>query len=178
VSDGGAATIFRDNFAAAHAIARRLRKSYRQLAGLFPLSPASLSELDDDDQQAVDAFLKRFEQLVSAIQDTLFRGLAVLERESLAGRSRRDVAELMERLGALSSSRRFGEIAVVRNRLAHLYPTDPDRQATNLNAAHAATPDLLAVLDGVRTYAMAKARADLSGFAPVGVGGDSATVVT
>ena len=141
---------------------------------MFPLSPASLPEPDDADQQAVDAFLKRFEQLVSAIQDTLFRGLAVLEGESLAGWSGRDVAELMERLGALSSSRRFGEIAVVHNRLAHLYPTDPERQAANLNAAYAATPDLFAMLDGVRDYVTAKGRADLGGFAPVGAGGDPA----
>lgn len=114
---------------------------------------------------------------MSAIQETLFRGLAILEGEPLAGRSRRDVTELMERLGALSSSRRFGEIAVVRNRLAHLYPTDPEQQAANLNAAYTATPDLLAALDGVRDYATAKRRADLSGFPPVGAGGDSATVV-
>ena len=176
MSEGGAATIFRDNFAAAHAVAVRLGKSHRRLQGLFPISAASLPELDDEGQLAVDAFLKRFEQLVSAIQDTLFRGLAVLEGESLAGRSTRDVAELLERLGALSSSRRFGEIAVVRNRLAHLYPTDPERQAANLNAAYEATPRLLATLDGIKDYATAKGRADLSGFEPVGAAGGSATV--
>lgn len=49
----------------------------------------------------------------------------------------------MERLGAIFSARDFRSFVAIRNRLAHLCPDDPARQAANLNAAYQATPALL-----------------------------------
>jgi hypothetical protein len=49
----------------------------------------------------------------------------------------------MERLRALPSADEFRNFVGIRNRLAHLYPEEPERQAANLNAAYEATPRLL-----------------------------------
>ena len=94
-------------------------------------------------QDDIDAFLKRFEQLVLTLQDQVFVGLAIREGEDPREMSRRDVVELMERLGAIPSAKQFRDLVAVRNRLAHLYPEDPARQAANLNAAYQAAPLLL-----------------------------------
>ena len=72
--------------------------------------------------------------------------------------SRRDVAELTERLGAIPSARQFREFVTVRNRLAHLYPEDPARQAANLNAAHAASPQLLQLTERLSDFVAAQKR--------------------
>jgi hypothetical protein len=123
---------------------RRLERSHAALEALLPLEPAQLGRLTPRQEEAIDAILKRFEQLVATIQDQMFKSLAIAEAEDIHGLSRRDVTELMERLGAIPSAADFRALAVLRNKLSHLYPDDPARQAANLNAAFAITPALLA----------------------------------
>jgi len=137
---------------AAEGCARRLARSRRTLAGAFPLSAATVSALDPDVEDALDAFLKRFEQLVNSIQDELFKVVAMVGEEDLRGRSRREASELMNRLGVLPSAATFRALVAVRNRIAHTYPDDPDRQARNLNEAYDGVPDLLAAWESVRRY--------------------------
>ena len=119
------------------------RRSLNRLQALFPIDAEILQSLDPRHQDEIDAFLKRFEQLVLTLQDQVFVGLALREGEDPRELSRRDLAELMERLGAIPSAEEFRNFVGIRNRLAHLYPEEPDRQAANLNAAYEATPRLL-----------------------------------
>ena len=93
--------------------------------------------------------------------------MALLEQEALAGRSRRDLTNLMERFGVVSSARRFAAIAELRNKLAHDYPNDPAKQAERLNDAYGAAPDLLRILDAIRGHVTAKGLADLGAFGPI-----------
>ena len=72
--------------------------------------------------------------------------------EDVRGLASREVAELMDRLGALPAAASFRLLVAIRNRIAHSYPDDPERQAGNLNAAYEAVPDLLAAHEGVRRY--------------------------
>ena len=137
---------------AAAGYARRLVRSQRALAPQFPLSPATIGALSPEVEDDLDAFLKRYEQLVSVIQDELFKAVAILGGEEIRGLARREVTELMDRLGALPSAERFRVIVAIRNRIAHVYPDDPGRQTQNLNDAYAAIPDLLAAYDRVRGY--------------------------
>ena len=123
--------------------ATRLRRSVHRLDAFFPVGADRLQELAPEQQDDIDAFLKRFEQLVLTLQDQVFVGLAIREGEDPREMSRRDMTELMERLKAIPSARQFREFVAVRNRLAHLYPDDPGRQAANLNAAYDAAPRLL-----------------------------------
>ena len=132
--------------------ARRLRRSQQKLAPRFPLTPADLTALPPDTEDDLDAFLKRFEQLVSTIQDEVFKAIAVLGGEETRSLSRREVAELMERLGALPSATTFRALVAIRNRITHVYPEDPERQARNLNEAYAAVDDVLSADAAVHRY--------------------------
>ena len=120
------AALARQTLRAAEGCARRLARSQRKLAAAFPLSSATVDEL--------------------------FKVVAVIGGEDIRGLARREVAELMDRLGALPSAAAFRVLVAIRNRIAHLYPDDPERQARNLNAAYEAVPDLLAAHEGVRRY--------------------------
>src|SRR5262249_40964480 len=146
------AALARQTLRAAEGCARRLARSQRQLAAVFPLSPVTVRTLPPEVEDGLDAFLKRYEQLVTAIQDELFKVVAVIGGEDIRGLARREVAELMARLGALPSAATFGVLLATRNRIAHLYPDDPERQARNLNAAYEGVPDLLAAHERVRHY--------------------------
>jgi uncharacterized protein YutE (UPF0331/DUF86 family) len=137
---------------AAEGCARRLERSQHKLAGHFPMSSTTLAELPVQAEDDLDAFLKRYEQLVNAVQDELFKLVAIVGGEDVRGLARREVAELMDRLGAVPSAAGFRALVAIRNRIAHLYPDDPERQAGNLNAAYEAVPDLLAAYERVRHY--------------------------
>ena len=146
------AALARQALRSAEGCARRLARSQGKLAAQFPLSPARLAALPPDVEDDLDAFLKRYEQLVNTIQDELFKVVAIVGGEDVRGLARREVAELMDRLGALPSAASFRLLVAIRNRIAHSYPDDPERQAGNLNAAYEAVPDLLAAHEGVRRY--------------------------
>lgn len=146
------AALARQALRAAEGCAGRLARSQRDLAAVFPLSPVTVRALPPEVEDGLDAFLKRYEQLVTAIQDELFKVVAISGGEDIRGFARREVAELMARLGALPSAETFAVLVATRNRIARLYPDDPERQAQNLNAAYAAVPDLLAAHEGVRRY--------------------------
>jgi len=135
--------LLRRGLAASERCAARLERSLRRLRALLPIDPAHLPALEPRQQDDIDAFLKRFEQLVLTLQDQVFVGLAIQESEDPRELSRRDVTELMERLQAIPSASDFRALVMIRNRLAHLYPEEPERQAANLNAAYEATPRLL-----------------------------------
>ena len=135
--------LLRRGLVATERCAARLQRSLDRLQPVFPIDGAGLQELASERQDDVDAFLKRFEQLVLTLQDQVFVGLALREGEDPRELSRRDLAELMERMRAIPSADQFRNLVGIRNRLAHLYPEEPDRQAANLNAAFEAAPGLL-----------------------------------
>ena len=136
----------------AEGCARRLTRSHGKLSAQFLLSAERVMALPPDVEDDLDAFLKRYEQLVNAIQDELFKVVAIVGGEDARGLARREVAELMARLGVLPSAESFRLLVAIRNRIAHSYPDDPGRQAANLNAAYETVPDLLAAHEGVRRY--------------------------
>lgn len=132
--------------------ARRLERSQKTLASRFPLTASTVTTLPAEAEDHVDAFLKRFEQLVNTLQDEVFKAIAMIGEEDLRTLSRRDVAELMERLGALPSAATFRALTAIRIRIAHVYPDDPERQARNRNEAYGAIADLLAAHVAAKGY--------------------------
>ena len=94
----------------------KLRYSIDKNAVLFPLTPQALAMLSDAQEESVDAFILRYSQCVSMIQDQLFRGIAYLEQEDISDKSNRDKTLLMEKLGAIKSAEDFGTATMLRNK--------------------------------------------------------------
>jgi hypothetical protein len=148
--------VLAENLGAVRATIERLRWLHGRLAGIFPLTAASVAALTPEQQTTCDAFLLRFQSLASAIQERVFKGLALAEDENVHALSNKDRALLMERLGAIPSAAAFAALAELRNKLAHDYPNDPVKQAERLNAAWEAAPQLTAIADGLLAYAARK----------------------
>jgi hypothetical protein len=115
--------------------------------------------MDAETEDELDAFMKRFEQMVGTIQDELFKAVAVLGGEETRHLARREVTELMERLGVVPSAARFRLLVALRTRIAHVYPDRPERQAENRNEAFAAIEDLLAAGEQASAYLRERLRA-------------------
>ena len=148
--------MFEENLSAAEKVARRLTSSVANVAGLLPVSAERIENLSDAEQVQVDALLKRFEQLEDLMENKLFRGLALIEGEDLSALSKRDLADLMEKLGAIASASEWMLISLLRNRLAHEYPNQPERQADRLNEVGSRARILVKYLDAIRHYAIRK----------------------
>lgn len=114
------------------------------LAPYHPFHQQSVLAAEQAAPDASDAFLKRFENLVNHIQDQVWRRIVVEEGfRDPSEMSRRDIAENMEKAGLLRSTQEFVDVVRIRNRLSHLYPDDPARQALRLNEAYGASAILL-----------------------------------
>lgn len=139
---------------AARTVAASLRRSLDRLAPLLPIDANGAVALDEDGRDRMDAFIKRFENLVNTLQDQVFRLIAEhgLARDP-ARMSRRDTLDYMEKPGVLAEADPFHDAVRLRNRLSHMYPDDPARQAGQLNRIQAASVTALAALDGVEAWA-------------------------
>lgn len=143
-----------DALAVTARLAARLRDVLDQLAPYLPLDAERVEAVETANSLPTDAFLKRFENLVNHPQDQLWRRVAVEQGfRNPADMSRRDLADLMEKLGLLASADDFTDVIRTRNRLSHLYPADPARQATRLNQAHEQSAVLLAAADAAAAWA-------------------------
>jgi hypothetical protein len=88
------AALARQALRSAEGGARRLARSQGKLAAQFPLSPARVTALPPDVEDDLDAFLKRYEQLVNTIQDELFKVVAIVGGEGVDGARRGQVEHL------------------------------------------------------------------------------------
>ena len=100
---------------------------------LFPLTLETVSNLNDEHEESIDALILRYSQSVSMIQDHVFRGIAYMEQEDLSDKSNRDKALLMEKIGAIKSADDFGTATILRNKLSHHYPEDIEKRIERLN---------------------------------------------
>jgi hypothetical protein len=135
-------------------LAESLRRSRARLAATFPVSGGAVAAFDEATRTEADAFLKRFENLLKHLQDQVFRLVIVAEavREP-SGLSRRDTADHMEKFGVIADSDAFFDALRVRNRLSHVYPDEPARQADQLNAAWSAAEVVLAAAATAEAWA-------------------------
>ena len=104
-------------------------------------------------EERLDAFLYRLSSLATSVQDQVGRTLLLVEEEDLSTASRRDQRLLLERLGAMDEALQFGVVAELRNRLAHSYPDDPEKQVEVLTMVKDRAGDLIAAYNGMLAFA-------------------------
>ena len=112
-----------------------------------------LASLSDDEIEVIDAYLFRYGSLISNIQDALFKAVGDLEEEPVSEMSNRDKANLMERIGALSSAQQFSNLAVLRNKLMHNYPEEAQKHLERIHFITSESPKLLEIFNGIVKYA-------------------------
>lgn len=123
-----------------------------ELVGPLPQSPEAFAELGKIERTAAAAALKRFEQLQDIVART-FRTALLADGVDISSMTARDIANRMEKFGALPDARSWSEIVRLRNRLAHEYPVSRAERYDRFQAVisqakklHAIRADLIAFL--------------------------------
>ena len=125
--------MLKKNFSACSERLGRLIFSMEKMVYLFPLSLERLNDITEEQKESIDAYIFRYTQCVSMMQDHIFKGIAIAEQEDLSDKSNRDKSLLMEKLGAIESADSFGSATVLRNRFVHVYPEEGKEQLEKLN---------------------------------------------
>ena len=66
----------------------------------LPATVETVAQWNEEQEESLDAFILRYSQCVTMIQEQLFKGIAYLEQEDISDKSNRDKTLLMEKLGA------------------------------------------------------------------------------
>ena len=126
-----------------------LDHALKRLQSLLPISGDGVTHLSEDETLLVDAFLKRFENVLAVATKQVFRALLLIEEEDYRRMSQAEMLATLERWGVLASAERWLAAVAARNRIAHEYPEPPEVSASHLNDAFAAASDVLTQLGPV-----------------------------
>ncbi|MFC0269553.1 hypothetical protein [Kushneria aurantia] len=119
------------------------------LAPSLPLTGERLMTLGDADIQGLDQFVLRFGKLQDAIGTRLLPSVLRYLQEPYEDRPMLDKLHRLEKLGYLADSEQWQALRMLRNRFAHEYPDDPDRNAAILMQAIESVSLLEAILQRI-----------------------------
>ncbi|GHC35269.1 hypothetical protein [Aidingimonas halophila] len=123
-----------------------LRHALQSLEPELPLSGGRLAELDDEAVQDLDQFVLRFGKLQDAIGGRLLPAVLGYLQEPYEDRPMLDKLNRLEKLGYLPDVERWQELRAIRNRFAHDYPDDHEKNAALLNVAVESVTELVELL--------------------------------
>ena len=121
------------------------------LIDALPASDAELARLPVVERIASIALLKRYEQLQDLVAQ-LGRLVLSWEGERTDRLTRRDLANWLERFGAVDDADDYVAASELRNRLAHEYPLAENEQSERVNASWAGFPALITMIDALRRH--------------------------
>lgn len=113
-----------------------LKSALNQLKPCIPMNGNIFGTLNDDQIQSLDQFIFRFTKLQDAMGTRLFPALLQFLQEPYETRPMIDKLNRLEKLGYIESSELWQDIRNIRNKFAHDYPDDWDRNAALINMAY------------------------------------------
>jgi len=116
------------------------------------LTAESLDLLTDEQIQDIDQFILRYTKLQDTMGTRLFTSILNYLYEPVDNRPMLDVLHRLEKLGLIESIFMWQEVRLVRNRFAHDYANDPEKNAAQLNIAFESTQDVYNMLNTIRTW--------------------------
>jgi hypothetical protein len=147
--------VLAETLAALRQAADRLGATHQGVAHHFPLTSAHRTALPQPEQERLDAYAIRY----ARCQDLLFpamRALARAQLEPKADASFLALHGLMQKQGIVTTTADWERQRALGNAVGHEYP-DPDAITDILNGLHAATPEILALVQRLQQAAASPA---------------------
>jgi hypothetical protein len=116
------------------------------LTPILPITGERLEHLTDAQVQSVDQFILRFTKLQDAMGSRLFPALLQYLQEPYEERPMLDKLNRLEKLGYLQSAEDWQNIRNTRNKFAHDYPDDWEKNASLINVASEAAMNIYNIL--------------------------------
>lgn len=111
----------------------QLERGAQALAAIFPLEPASLHSLAEEQTARLDQFIYRFTKLQDSIGRRLLPALYAYAEGDDEPKPFLDILSRFEQLGAVTSADQWQYFRNLRNNLAHDYPESVDQTVATLN---------------------------------------------
>jgi hypothetical protein len=130
----------------------RIARSRRLLMSIFPLDPAKLAGLDDEQVEHIDQLIFRFSKLQDAMGTRLYPSIYVLIESDDSPRPFLDILSRLEKYGIVRDAAVWQFFRNLRNNFAHDYPENPEQSAASLNTLFARWEDFEALYTRARAY--------------------------
>ena len=101
----------------------------------MPLTEKSYINLTDEEIQDIDQFILRYTKLQDTMGNRLFPAILNYLNEQFEERPMLDKLNRLEKLGYIDNVENWQVIRNIRNKFAHDYPDDPDKNVAHLNVA-------------------------------------------
>ncbi|MDN3558462.1 hypothetical protein KF947_14800 [Halomonas sp. FeN2] len=119
------------------------------LQASLPITGERLTRLSDAEIQSLDQFVLRFGKLQDAIGTRLLPSVLLYLQEPYEDRPMLDKLHRLEKLGYIENSEQWQTLRILRNRFAHEYPDDPDKNAAILMLAIESVASLGSILERI-----------------------------
>ena len=119
------------------------------LDAILPMTGDGYQHLTDAQVQSLDQFILRFTKLQDAMGNRLFPAILHYLQEQYEDRPMLDKIHRLEKLGYLHNAEGWQNIRNIRNKFAHDYPEDWDRNAALINLACEAAAAMHGMLTGI-----------------------------
>ena len=116
-----------------------------------PLTDKTYTSLTDEQVQALDQFILRYTKLQDAMGNRLFPAILGYLNEQFEDRPMLDKLNRLEKLRFIDSVEKWQTVRNIRNKFAHDYPDDPDKNVAHLNFALESVSVLYAMLTTIST---------------------------
>ena len=131
--------------------AYHLQRALGQLRPLLPLTGEQFQTLTDSQIQTLDQFILRFAKLQDAMGSHLYPSVLEYLQEPFEERPMLDKLNRLEKLGYIDYAEAWGDMRNIRNKFAHDYPDDPEKNAALVNLATEAAQAMVVALAVVET---------------------------
>jgi hypothetical protein len=128
-----------------------LCRALTSLDPILPMTGERFGHLTDAQVQSVDQFILRFTKLQDAMGSRLFPAILHYLQEQYEERPMLDKLNRLEKLRYIQSAEVWQNIRNTRNKFAHDYPDDWERNAALINVACEAAADMYDILTGIET---------------------------
>ncbi|MDP2829654.1 MAG: hypothetical protein Q8O37_13740 [Sulfuricellaceae bacterium] len=126
-----------------------LCRALTSLDPILPMTGEAFEHLTDAQVQSVDQFILRFTKLQDAMGSRLLPAILQYLQEPYEERPMLDKLNRLEKLGYIQNAEAWQNIRNTRNKFAHDYPDDGERNAALINLACEAAGVMHNILTGI-----------------------------
>ena len=126
--------------------AYHLQRALSLLQPVLPITGEQFQRLTDAQIQTLDQFILRFTKLQDAMGGHLYPSILDYLQEPFEERPMLDKLNRLEKLGYVQNAEMWGSVRSIRNKFAHDYPDDPEKNAALINIATEAAQSMVGVL--------------------------------
>lgn len=135
---------------------KRMSYAHGNIRAFLPTDATRLSQLNDEQIEALEQYLYRFTKLQDAMGQRLFKHSLAWLAEDVRSMAFIDQLNQLEKLGAIESAQTWLELRKLRNLLAHEYASDDAEKASAINLVFGHYQTMAAMLERFNQYLAAR----------------------